>query len=88
MDGVRQRYLRTPEAAEHLGVSKSFMCKARLSGGGPEYIKIGRAVAYSILALEQFAARNRRRSTSECDLAPSAISPIKRRHSRAPERAR
>lgn len=59
------RKLRTPEAAEHLGVSPSTMAKWRLYGCGPPYSKLGSIVVYDLPDLDQFAAERRRFSTSD-----------------------
>lgn len=57
----------TARAAERLGVSSSFLCKLRCTGGGPPFIKVGRRVLYSERDLETWAASRRRTSTScEC----------------------
>jgi hypothetical protein len=37
----------------------------RYSGDGPEYIKLGAAVRYSLAALAEFIDAGRRRSTAE-----------------------
>lgn len=58
-------YYRTPAAAKHLGVSVSFLEKRRLDGDGPEFLKFGKAVAYSQEALDRWAASRARHSTSE-----------------------
>jgi hypothetical protein len=47
--------VRTPQAAQHLGVSKSFLDKARIYGGGPPFMRFGRAVVYSTDALDDWA---------------------------------
>jgi hypothetical protein len=47
--------VRTLQAAEHLGVSKSFLDKARIYGGGPPFMRFGRAVVYSTDALDDWA---------------------------------
>lgn len=52
-------YLRVPAAAAYLGVSKSFLDKARCYGGGPEYMRLGRAIVYSTADLDAFAACHR-----------------------------
>jgi hypothetical protein len=57
--------LNVSEAATSLGVSKSWLDKKRLDGGGPEYHKFGRRVLYDINDLQVWAARNKRRHTSE-----------------------
>ena len=57
------------EAAAFLGVSKSWLDKKRVDGGGPAYLKIGRRVVYDLNDLEEFGASKRLRNTS--DLATS-----------------
>ncbi len=59
------RKLGAREAAAYLNVSKSWIDKRRVFGGGPRYHKLGRRVTYSIADLEDFAVRNRRQNTSE-----------------------
>jgi hypothetical protein len=46
------RKLSVREAASHLGVSKSFLDKKRLSGDGPAFLKLGRRVLYEKSDLE------------------------------------
>jgi hypothetical protein len=58
--------LRTPAAAHYLGIADSTLEKMRVSGTGPEFeIASGKAVVYSIPALEEYLAQRRARSTSE-----------------------
>jgi excisionase family DNA binding protein len=58
--------LLTPkEAAELLKVSLSWLAKARMRGDGPAYIKVGRAIRYTEVALQQWLKGNQRLSTSE-----------------------
>lgn len=52
-------------AAAITGLSVSFLNKKRLTGGGPEYIKLGRRVVYHPDGLKSWLDENRRRSTSE-----------------------
>lgn len=47
--------VRVQQAAEHLGVSKSFLDKARIYGGGPRFMKFGRAVVYNTKDLDDWA---------------------------------
>lgn len=47
--------VRVKEAADYLGVSKSFFDKARIYGGGPTFMRFGRAVVYSTEALDEWA---------------------------------
>jgi hypothetical protein len=57
------------EAAMYLHVSRSFLAKARCVGGGPQFVKIGRAVRYELDDLREFADQAKRRSTSEYSTA-------------------
>ena len=59
------RLLHRKEAAHHLNVSLSWLDKSRLSGVGPEYIRLGGSVRYAFSDLEKFLAANRRSSTSQ-----------------------
>jgi hypothetical protein len=65
MDNRSSQFLKTPDAAAYLSLSPSFLAKKRLTGDGPVFYKMGRSVVYSINALENYAAGNKRRSTSE-----------------------
>ena len=64
INDIGHRKLRVVEAAGHLNVSKSWLDKKRLYGGGPPYLKLGRRVVYD-LKLESWAASNRQQHTSE-----------------------
>jgi predicted DNA-binding transcriptional regulator AlpA len=44
--GPSERLLTPRDAAEMLRVSMSWLAKARLSGNGPRFVKIGRSVRY------------------------------------------
>ena len=58
-------------AAEILGVSASFLNKARVYGTGPDFIKLGASVKYSVADLQGWAAARRCRSTSDYGKATS-----------------
>ncbi|HEV2899894.1 MAG TPA: DNA-binding protein [Pseudaminobacter sp.] len=60
----RRQMLRTDGASLHTGLSVSTLEKLRLTGGGPRYIKLGRAVVYDPLDLDAWLDANRRKSTS------------------------
>ena len=60
-----QRLLTTPEAAIFLGLIPNYLEKLRITGGGPEFVKLGRAVRYEPQALDRWIAERRRRSTSQ-----------------------
>jgi predicted DNA-binding transcriptional regulator AlpA len=55
------------DAAAYLGLSKSFLDKRRLDGGGPIFLKMGRRVAYDTADLELWAVSTKRRNTSQVD---------------------
>jgi hypothetical protein len=58
--------LLTPqEVAIRLQVSLSFLAKARMSGNGPPYIRVGRSVRYAEASLSQWMKSRQRISTSE-----------------------
>ncbi len=61
-----RKCLTESEAAEYIGMSKSYLRQDRTYGkyyegrtAGPEYIKIGRSVRYMIDDLDQWLKRNR-----------------------------
>lgn len=57
--------LLTPkEVARLLNLSVSWLAKRRLAGDGPPYIKMGGAVRYSQIALQQWMKAQQRLSTS------------------------
>jgi hypothetical protein len=56
--------LTTAEVAERLRVSTSFL-KARVTGLGPTFIKVGRACRYRLSDLENFERSRARVSTSQ-----------------------
>jgi helix-turn-helix protein len=51
--------------ARILGVSVSYLNKARMSGDGPPYVKFGRNVRYSIPEVLAWAEARARTSTSD-----------------------
>jgi hypothetical protein len=53
------------EVAKRLDVSVSFLNKARVFGGGPPYVKIGRSVRYDWVVTREWARARTRNSTSE-----------------------
>jgi excisionase family DNA binding protein len=60
-----RRILTEEEAAEYSGFSRRTLQKWRVVGGGPKYLKIGRAVRYRADDLDAFLAAGERRNTSE-----------------------
>ncbi len=53
------------QAATYLGLAVSTLNKWRCHGGGPVYIKMGRAVRYRTEDLELFLLNSRAKSTSD-----------------------
>lgn len=74
MHPLEHQKLRTRDAARFLGVSASTLSKWRcLKSDGPEFEKLGpRIVVYDIDVLRDYAARHRRRSTSDQAPQPAA----------------
>ena len=70
------RYLRTPDAAIHLGLSPRTLEKHRCYGTGPVYRRLGGRIVYAIDDLEAWAALGTRRSTS--DPGNGIVHPAKR----------
>jgi predicted DNA-binding transcriptional regulator AlpA len=54
-----------PDAARVLRVSLSWLAKARLTGDGPRFVKIGRSVRYPESFLREYIKIRTRSSTSE-----------------------
>ena len=63
--GNAPKRLHRKQAAEFLGVSLSWLDKARISGLGPDFITMGGRVLYDSRDLEAFIDSNRHSSTSE-----------------------
>jgi hypothetical protein len=57
--------LNTSEAAKKLGLSASWLTKARMSGDGPPYLKICKRVLYRPSDLWTWLEAHHRRSTSD-----------------------
>jgi hypothetical protein len=56
--------LRTLDAARYCGLAKTTLEKLRVFGGGPTFIKLGRAVVYDSADLDTWLTTNRRTSTA------------------------
>jgi predicted DNA-binding transcriptional regulator AlpA len=60
-----QPLLSVEDAAAFLGrISKSWLDKSRLHGGGPRYVKIGRRVMYDLIDLQAWLASRKQDHTS------------------------
>ena len=62
------------QAAEFLGLSVRTLQAWRVRGGGPSYVKIGRAVRYRRRALVSYQESHTVSSTSEADAKRQAVS--------------
>lgn len=71
--------LRTPQAAEYLGVSAATLCKWRVFGGGPRYKKLGRAVVYDPIELRDWLDARSQVSTSEAPARAAGTAKTKAR---------
>ncbi len=70
------RFLRTPEAARHLGLSGRTLEKHRTYGTGPKYRRLGGRVVYAMEDLQAWADLGVKRSTS--DPGVGTVHPAKR----------
>ncbi|MCW0001345.1 helix-turn-helix domain-containing protein [Pararhizobium sp. YC-54] len=59
-----QRLLETSEAADHCHLSRPYLEKLRVKGGGPLFLKLGRRVFYRPSDLEAWIDKHVRASTS------------------------
>ena len=59
------KFTDTRGAATYLACSTSYLEKCRITGGGPRFIKIGKAVRYRLADLDAFAGARTYKSTSE-----------------------
>lgn len=57
------RRLRSPEAAEYLGISVHSLFRLRASGEGPPFMRIGQIILYDTRELEAWIATRTRQST-------------------------
>ena len=58
---VTARFLRTPDAAVHLGLSARTLEKHRCFGTGPVYRKLGGRIVYALADLDAWAEQGLRR---------------------------
>lgn len=64
--------LRVIQAADYVGLSKSYLDKARCYGTGPAYIKLGSSVIYRTEDLDEWVASNRRAANDNRAAAKAA----------------
>lgn len=59
-ENVAPQLLRPTEAAKALGLHPQTLANLRHSGRGPQFVKIGTAVRYSVAMLNEFIEANTR----------------------------
>lgn len=69
MNNIAIAPLGETDAATILGLAVATLQKYRVTGGGPTFMKLGRAVRYDPRDLEEWKAARRVRSTSEVPVA-------------------
>lgn len=69
------QYTNTRGAAQYLACSISYLEKCRVSGSGPRFHKIGKAVRYKIEELDAFATAREHGSTAEYLRGPPSAEP-------------
>lgn len=62
---MESQFLKRQQAAEYLNVKRSTLEAWATRGGGPAFVKLGRAVRYRISDLEKFIESRIRQNTSE-----------------------
>lgn len=62
---MSQVLLKTAEAATHVGLAITTLEKMRVYGGGPKYLKLGRAVRYRVEHLDDWVNDRITCSTSD-----------------------
>ncbi len=53
-------------AARLLGVHQNTLCKWRIAGRGPRFVKMGRRVAYRLSDIEKWANQRTYSNTAQC----------------------
>lgn len=59
----------TAEVAKFLGCSAGFLNKARVTGAGPQFVKMGKRVTYTRTAIANWLESRTRKSTSDTGVA-------------------
>jgi predicted DNA-binding transcriptional regulator AlpA len=61
----KSRRFRAKRAAEHIGMSTSWLANRRMRGDPPAFLKVGRAIVYDEGELDAWLESCRRQSTSD-----------------------
>ncbi len=69
LQGSTPRYFNTKQAASYLKLSHQYLEIARHKGGGPQYIKLAKAVRYRQEDLDDWMADHIQRHTAETSLS-------------------
>ena len=69
----RVQLIAEKELAERLGISVRTLRQWRYWGRGPRFIKLGKAVRYSVADIEAYIASNRRQSTRPTGASPKRV---------------
>jgi hypothetical protein len=67
-DSHPHQYYNTKQAANYLGLSTQYLEIARHKGGGPQYIKLAKAVRYRVDDLDTWMDKHTRQHTAELSL--------------------
>jgi len=59
----QHEWLKTEEAAEHMGFKRKTLDNWRSEGRGPRYSRVGRSIRYHILDLEKFMTESQVRTS-------------------------
>lgn len=64
LEHIQPVAMSTEQAASYIGLSVEYLKRARITGGGPAYSKIGRRVVYQIEDLRKFLNQHRQINNS------------------------
>jgi hypothetical protein len=67
------RLLRASQAASALGVTAGTLAKMRLTGRGPAFIRVGRAICYDLRELQRWLKARTFNSTAEAAAAANDV---------------
>ena len=63
MDNIKGGLLKEREAANYIGMSRSFLAQGRMKGKGPIFCKVGRSIRYRLEDLDAWIQESRRINT-------------------------